>query len=351
MKKLFVRVFLIAFISFTILFVGVFAAFNSFMQENHPQAEVPVVRDREDEAYDVQEEEPYEHDELKRLVNDSRRVNFVLLGIASGLTDTMMFVSFDPKTKNMDLISIPRDTYYPRAGFDGLGQKKINAAYNDHGAEGLKSIVSDLLYDIPVHYYVTVTYQGAASVVDAIGGVPVYISQRMYYEDPYDTPPLIIDFAAGHHVLNGRDAVKFLRYRQAAPGSGAMNRNGDLGRIEAQQEFMKNAMKKAMTIGNLPTLATSVFRFVRTDIELQEVMRLANQARSMNPEENLSTYSLPGEARMQGGLSYVFHDALETRKLLIYIYSNGESGFEEEAEETDEEEEGPETAADGEVTP
>jgi len=339
-KKLFLRVFLVAFLCFTILFTGVFAAFNTYMKEDHPQAEVPVVRDLEDADFQKVEEETYEQDELKRLVNSSKRVNFVLLGIASGLTDTMMFVSFDPASKNLDIISVPRDTYYPRVGYDGLGQKKINAAYSAHGAEGVKAVVSDLLYDVPVHYYITVTYQGAASVVDAIGGVPVHISQRMYYEDPYDTPPLVIDFPAGNHVLNGRDAVKFLRYRQAAPGSGAMNRNGDLGRIEAQQQFMKNALKKAMTVGNLPTLATSVFRFVRTDIELQEVMRLANQARSMDPEENMNTYSLPGEARMQGGLSYVFHNALETRNLLIYIYSDGESGFEEEEEELEEEAEG-----------
>ncbi|MEN1760178.1 LCP family protein [Anoxynatronum sibiricum] len=332
MKKLFLRVFLVAFICFTILFTGVFAAFNTYMKEDHPQADVPVVRDREDGEFDRQQEEPVEQDELKRLVNDSSRVNFILLGIASGLTDTMMFVSFDPDTKNMDLISIPRDTYYPRVGYDGLGQKKINAAYSAHGADGVKNVISDLLYDVPVHYYVTVTYQGAASVVDAIGGVPIHISKRMYYEDPYDTPPLVIDFAAGNHVLNGRDAVKFLRYRQAAPGSGAMERNGDLGRIEAQQQFMKNALEKALTLGNLPTLATSAFRFVRTDVELQEVMRLANAARSLNPQENMNTYSLPGEPRTQGGLSYVFHDALETRRLLIYIYSNGESGLEAEPE-------------------
>jgi len=333
-KKIFLRVFLVAFICFTILFIGVFSAFNIFMEEDHPQAEVPVVRDTEDEEFGREEEmEPVEKDELKRLVNDSKRVNFILLGVANGLTDTMMFVSFDPVTMNLDMVSIPRDTYYPRVGYDGLGQKKINAAYSDHGAEGVKNVISDLFYDIPVHYYMTISYQGAASVVDAIGGVPIHISQRMYYEDPYDSPPLVIDFSAGDHVLNGRDAVKFLRYRQPAPGSGAMSRNGDLGRIEAQQQFMKNALKKAMSIGNLPTLATSVFRFVRTDIELQEVLRLANVARNLNTDENLTTYSLPGEARNQGGLSYVFHDSMETRNLLINIYSNGESGIEEDSEE------------------
>lgn len=334
MKNMFIRVFLVAFISFTVLFTGVFAAFNTFMQEDHPQAGVPVVRDTEDLEFNRSaEEQPFEKDELKRLVNDSKRVNFILLGVAGGLTDTMMFVSFDPESKNMDIISIPRDTYYPRVGFNRIGQKKINAVFGAHGAEGVKSAVSDLFYDIPVHYYITVTYQGAASVIDAIGGVPVHIPQRMYYRDPFDTPPLVIDFAAGNHVLNGRDSVKFLRYRQATPGSGAMNRNGDLGRIEAQQQFMKNALKRAMTIGNLPTLAASVFRFVRTDIALQEVVRLANMARGLNLEEGLNTYTLPGEVRTQGGLSYVFHDSLATRNLLIYIYSNGESGFEEEVEE------------------
>jgi len=323
LKKLFTRVFLIAFLCFTVLFTGVFAAFNTFMQDSHPNAEVPVVRDTEDIDFDVKEPEEIEQDQLRRLVKKSNRVNAVLMGMDGARSDTMMFISFDPDEKQMDIISIPRDTYYPRKGYDGLGQKKINAAYNAHGADGIKRIVSDVLYDVPVHYYITVTYQGAASVVDAIGGVPVHISQRMYYKDPYDSPPLVIDFAPGNHVLNGQDAVKFLRYRQPAPGSGAMTRDGDLGRVEAQQQFMKNAMKKAMSIGNLPTLASSAFRFVRTDIELQDLVRYANQARNMDPE-TMTTFTLPGDARMQGGLSYFFHNALETRQLLIHIYSNGE---------------------------
>ncbi|SFH79370.1 cell envelope-related function transcriptional attenuator common domain-containing protein [Tindallia magadiensis] len=351
LKKLFIRVFLMAFLCFTLLFTGVFAAFNTFMQDSHPNADVPVIRDREDQEFDDQEAEPFERDQLRRLVNKSNRVNAVLLGLDGGRSDTMMFISFDPDEPQMDIISIPRDTYYPRKGYDGLGQKKINAAYAAHGAEGVKSIVSDLLYDVPVHYYVTLTYQGAASVVDAIGGVPMYIPQRMYYRDPYDSPPLVIDFAPGNHVLKGQDAVKFLRYRQAAPGSGAMDRNGDLGRVEAQQEFMKNAMKQAMSLGNLPTLASSAFRFVRTDVELQDLVRYANQARNMNPD-TMTTFTLPGEARMQSGLSYFFHHGLETRQLLIHIYSNGEvtadleeaRRLEEEANGTaDEEEEETET--------
>lgn len=353
MKKLFTRVFLVAFLCFTVLFTGVFAAFNTFMQEAHPNADVPVVRDVEDEEFDHEKPQEMERDQLRRLVNKSNRVNAVLLGMDGGRSDTMMFISFDPDEKQMDIISIPRDTYYPRKGYNAVGQKKINAAYHAHGADGIKSIVSDVLYDVPVHYYVTVTYQGAASVVDAIGGVPMHISQRMYYRDPYDKPPLVIDFAPGNHVLKGEDAVKFLRYRQAAPGSGAMDRNGDLGRVEAQQEFMKSAMKQAMSLGNLPTLASSAFRFVRTDVELQDLVRYANQARNMNPEA-MNTFTLPGEARMQGGLSYFFHNALETRQLLIHMYSNGEisadpeeariqeneaNGIREEAEEAEEAEE------------
>ena len=339
MKKLFLRVFVMSFVGFSLFFTTMFlVVVPGCMRENHPHADVPVIRDTDDEEFDREKDEPFEQDTLKRLVNKSKRVNFVMMGLAGHLTDTMMFVSFDPVSQNLDLISIPRDTYYPRLGYDGLGEKKINAAHSAHGSDGVKALVSDLLYDVPVDYYITVRYSGAAAIVDAIGGVPVNIPQRMYYEDPYDTPPLVIDFSAGHHVLNGRDAVKFLRYRQAAPGSGALNRNGDLGRIEAQQEFMKNALKQALKIGNLPHLAVSVVNHVSTDVPLTVVRDLADDARSMDPETNVSTYSLPGEARMMGGLSYVFHNALETRQLLITIYSDGAIVFDEEAEEETEEE-------------
>ena len=287
------------------------------MKDNHPNAHVPVIRDVEDSNF-----EDIDEPELKKLVRKNNRINMVVLGLDETRSDTIIFVSFDPKTKSADMISVPRDTYYPRAGFNGAAKKKINSAYGDHGATGVKAVISDLFFGIPVDYYVTLDYKGVASIVDSIGGVPVYIPQLMKYDDPWDKPPLHIYFEKGNHVLKGNDAVKFLRYRQPNAGSGAMDRMGDMGRIKAQQEFVQAAIKKALTLGNLPSLATNAVRFVRTDVELQEVTRLASSVVGIDTS-NIKMHTLPGGPSYQGGVSYFFHDATETKDLLIKIYSGG----------------------------
>lgn len=216
--KPFLKIFTTAFIGFVILFSGIFFAFNIYMKDS--QAYVPVDRDEDEHFY----EETDIKDDLLRAVANSKRVNFILLGLEGARSDTMMFVSFDPEKKKLDIVSIPRDTYYPRVGYEGVGKKKINAVYGDHGAAGVKEVVSDILWDIPIDYYVTVTYKGAEAIVNSIGGVPVTIpSPGMYYRDDYDKPPLVINFPPGPRVLNGADAVKFLRYRKPTPGSGGVD--------------------------------------------------------------------------------------------------------------------------------
>lgn len=314
--KTFWKVYTVAFLSFTLMFSGLIWSFNKYMKEgDSDNLPVVIAEPGEDEI----EEEPEEVDELLRLVRKSERVNFVVLGLDGPRSDMMMFMSFDPESKRLDGISIPRDTYLVREGYNAADQKKINAAYGAHGAKGVKTVVSSLLFDIPVDYYVTITYKGVGAIVDSIGGVPVHIPKVMAYDDPYSDPPLHIYFPAGDHVLKGSDSVKFLRYRQPNKGSGALDRNGDLGRIQAQQEFMKSAMKKILG-PKLPNAVVTAFRHVKTDIDLQDAMKLATNAVGLKIDD-INIRTLPGEAAYRNGGSYFFHDSKALKDLLIEIYS------------------------------
>lgn len=270
----------------------------------------------EEEQEQEENLEPEETDLLKSLVNDSSRVNILVLGLEGARSDTMMFFSFNPVSKKVDGISIPRDTYYHREGYDRLDARKINAAYGSHGANGAKAVVSDLLLDIPVDYYVTVTYKGVVSIIDSLGGVPINIPQPMKYTDYADDPPLIIDFEKGHHLLDGEDAVRFLRFRKGYV-------DGDLGRIRAQQDFVKAAIKKALGF-RLPAVATTALRYVRTDMGLQDVTRYATSAIGLNLADVNMTV-LPGQDKYRNGASFYFQDIQATKDLLIEIYSEGKS--------------------------
>ncbi len=297
------------------------------MKDNHSGSDL-VAKAVEWEEENKEELQPEEKDLLRRLVNESSRVNMVLLGLDGPRSDTMMFVSFNPDSKKLDMISIPRDTYYHRQGYDRLDKRKINSVYGDHGANGVKTVVSDILIDVPVDYYVTVNYKGVEAIIDSIGGVPIHIPRLMDYEDKAEG--LRIYFEPGHHVLNGENGVKFLRYRKSYP-------DGDLGRIKAQQEFVKSAIKKAMGF-RLPAVATTAFRYVRTDMELQDALRLATSATGLNTEE-ISSYMLPGEDKYRNGVSYYFHDMQAIRDLLIEIYAEGRELEEETSPLVEDEEE------------
>ena len=97
--------------------------------------------------------------------------------------------------------------------------------------------MSDLLLGMPIHYYAMVDYDGVSTIVDSMGGIPMDIPFRMRYNDPYDKPPLHIDIPEGQQILDGEHAVQFLRYRHGYP-------EGDIGRVKAQQAFMKAAFKQ-----------------------------------------------------------------------------------------------------------
>ncbi len=310
--KIFWKVFIITFLVFVLIFSGLVWSFDKYMKENN-SSELPVVI--------INDKNSGNGAELDKLFENSARVNFIVLGLDGPRSDSMMFMSFDPENKALDIISIPRDTYLVRKGYNRADQKKINSAYGAHGARGVKTVVSSLLHSVPVDYYITLTYKGAEAIVDSIGGVPIYIPKRMEYDDIYSKPPLHVRFEAGHHVLNGKQSVEFLRYRQPNKGSGALDRDGDLGRIKAQQEFVQSAMKKVLG-PRLPNAISTAFRHVKTDIPLKSAMKYALDAIGLKTDE-IDMYTLPGEPRRERTGDFFFHDPAETKELLLEIYSKG----------------------------
>lgn len=248
------------------------------------------------------------------------RVNVLIMGIEGTRTDVLIFASIDPKNNAVDLISIPRDTYVPTEGKNGLGQKKINAVYgfkNIGGARGVTSAVSRLL-SVPIHYYVSIDYDGVSEIVDLIGGVEVDVPYAMRYDDPYAKPPLHIDFQPGPHRIWGNEAMPYLRFRKSNDGSVSI---GDVGRIERQQDFVKQALKGMFQI-KLPYIVYRGLHHVDTDIPITEAVRISAAMLGTNGD-SIQFHVLPAHRTGKGkdGLSYFFHDPEKTQALLKDIFS------------------------------
>lgn len=261
-----------------------------------------------------------EKSELEQLLELSDRVNFVVFGHDGGRADTIMFASFDPENQYVDVVNIPRDTYWEVEGYTTRADhKKINAVYGfgsgNGGAQGLKQQIANML-KVPVHYYVKFDYTGASKVVDTLGGVEITVPFDMDYDDPFASPPLHIKLDAGYQTLDGKNAVDYLRWRK---NNDDVASAGDLPRITRMQEFIKVAMKKSMSL-KLPSVIMKAIDYIETDIAINTAIAYADDAIGM-ANSNISTYRLPGEAPR---LSYYFLPDLEAmEELIIDIYRKG----------------------------
>ncbi|MDD4583951.1 MAG: LCP family protein [Eubacteriales bacterium] len=261
-------------------------------------------------------------DEMPNLVNkdsrfyeafqDKNRINVLLMGTNDNLADTIMVASFDYDAKHVDLISIPRDTYYYREGYHNPGALKVNAIYqNTKKPLDTAIVVSEILLGMPLHFYAIVDYEGIREIVDKMGGVPMHIPFHMKYKDLTDKPPLYIDIPEGDQVLDGDHAVQFLRYRKGY-------KEGDIGRIKAQQQFMKSAFKQMLGF-DLPKIAKVIFNNIDSDITLITAMKIATKAVGMN-DDNIETYIMPNTLQDVAPY-YVYPDSEGIAEIINTIYS------------------------------
>ena len=237
------------------------------------------------------------------------RVNILFLGTNQGLSDTMIVFSLDSDKKQLDAISIPRDTYYPRSNYSGAAYQKVNSVYETEGYKGACQTASDILGGIPIHYYAEIDTNGAIKIIDAMGGVTMDVPVDMNYSDP--DQGLYIDLKAGVQHLSGEQAVQFARFRSGYA-------NADLGRINAQQELLKAVASQA---GALDFAKIAIVARAETKTNMSVISQAAFATRLAGMAGgSFNTYTIPGKAGMQNGLSYFFHDQDATTALVKQIY-------------------------------
>jgi polyisoprenyl-teichoic acid--peptidoglycan teichoic acid transferase len=212
------------------------------------------------------------------------RVNILLLGIggqgheAPNLSDTIMVVSLDPKTKDVAMLSVPRDLYVKIPGYN---YGKINAA-NAYGGPQLASKVVSGIMGVPIHYYLVVDFSGFKQAIDAVGGVDVNVPKAIYDPGyPCDTGNRVCPFQikAGMQHMNGTVALRYARSRKTT---------SDFDRAMRQQLIMAALRDKALQVSTLTNpvklaaLIEAVGSHVKTDLQPNEITKLAGIAKEVD---------------------------------------------------------------------
>ncbi|ANV87821.1 LytR family transcriptional regulator [Picosynechococcus sp. PCC 7117] len=207
-----------------------------------------------------------------------------LVNSFEGLADTMLLLRFDPADKQISILSIPRDT---QANIEGYGLSKINHANAYGGAVLSAKTVGDLLGGVEIDRYIRVNVQGIGKLIDALGGVTVYVPKDMKYQD--DSQRLYINLKEGEQHLNGDEALQFLRFRY--------DEYGDIGRVQRQQTLIRAVLEQGLTPSNLvkfPQVMSIIQSHIDTNMSVQELIALAGFG-SQIERSNIQMVMLPGE--------------------------------------------------------
>lgn len=296
MKKSFLASFLISCMCFALIFFGANKlGISELFVEKGVEANAP-----EDDEKPVNKEPKMDDSVLVLMmgVDDDLGSGKSALKAEKGhRTDTIMLGKANFKTGEIDILSIPRDT---RVNVRGK-MDKINHAHSYGGVDLAMETVQEFL-GVEVDYYVKVDFKGIQEIVDAIGGVEIDVPVNMNYEDPVAKPPLRIHLKKGLQTLDGKKAHDFLRFRRYP--------DGDVGRVKAQQYFMKELTKQTLQPGNLfkiDKLIKTYYGYVDTNISLAKMLKYAMSAGKLDID-NIRTEIIPGDGRYINEISYYIYD-------------------------------------------
>ena len=217
--------------------------------------------------------------------------------IANG--DTLILITFNPKTLNATMLSIPRDSYVPIACWSGRPENKIThaAAY---GNDCMINTIENYL-DVNIDYYAKINFKGLVKLVNAVGGVEVDVPKELCTDDSSRGGQVCIK--EGHQTLMGEEALVFARNRKQLA-------NGTFGREAHQQEIIKaliNKIKGIKDVTKFIEILNTVSDNLDTNLTTKQILSFYNVAKdiikkSLSSDEaeliNIQQLFLDGDGQM-----------------------------------------------------
>lgn len=257
--------------------------------------------------------------QVSQVIKDGKPFSMLVLGTdtgalkrdRTGLTDSMMLITVNPKTKTTTMMSIPRDIMMSISGAENTFPQKLNAAFPIAGV-GASMLTLQNYLNVPIDFYVLVNMGGLEKLIDQVGGVKVASPLTFTYTPEADTTPATYKFFKDQEkfeyakdgknfktytTMNGDAALSFSRMRYDDP-------QGDYGRQLRQRLVLKALLKKSASISTLMNakFMASISTNVETDMTYSDIMNLAKKY--MPATKNQVSDHMQGVGDMYGGVSY-----------------------------------------------
>lgn len=241
------------------------------------------------------------------VVEEPENKNILIAGAdkSGELADVIMLAKINIETKEVKIISIPRDTRIK------VNNKfmKINQVLGKNGISGIKQSVEYIL-KTKVDNYVLFSTDTFKETIDSLGGVDFNVPQNMNYNDPVQN--LHINLKKGYQHLDGEKAEQLVRFRKYPMG--------DLDRIKVQQDFFKELITQKLNyslLENADSLISTLIKNVNTDISLKDTIPYISFLKSID-NIDVTFYTIPGVADYIDNISYFIIDEDEISDFLLY---------------------------------
>ncbi len=191
--------------------------------------------------------------------------------IANG--DTLILITFNPKTLNATMLSIPRDSYVPIACWPGKERNKITHAAG-YGTDCMINTIEQY-FDTDIDYYAKINFKGLVKLVDAVGGVDVNVEQTLCTDNSNREQQICIQ--PGYQTLDGEHALVYARNRKQL-------KNGDFGRGQHQQEIvlaLVEKIKQVRDVSQFMNILNTVSNSVDTNLSTKQILAFYNIAKDI----------------------------------------------------------------------
>ncbi|CCW34066.1 transcriptional attenuator, LytR family [Chthonomonas calidirosea] len=226
-----------------------------------------------------------------------------------GRSDALLIAHVDFDNNTLNIVSIPRDSAVHIPGHRGFD--KINAAH-EWGRNALTDATLQQDFGINPDYTVALHFESFQKIVDAVGGVDLYVDKDLNYDDNWGH--LHVHLKKGYQHLNGYQAMGFVRIRHC---------DNDLVREQRQHEFLEALRAKVTspkTFLALPDILNTVADDIETNMSQGQMLALVHWATQL-PQQNIHFSILP----CVEGRSYVYIKPAEATKMLADMLYNGDT--------------------------
>lgn len=203
-------------------------------------------------------------------------------------SDVNIIAVVNPDTRQVLLVSTPRDYYVPisssKSYLDGKKDKLTHAGLD--GPEASKKTLSNL-YGIDISYYFKVNFSGFVNIVDALDGITVYSEYNFGYKDDDGS---YYSYQKGDNELNGKEALGFCRNRYSFA-------SGDNQRGKNQMAVIKGVINKALSpklLTNYTQILDAVSESMEMTVPMDVIGDLVSRQLSDGGEWNVVSYSVTG---------------------------------------------------------